>query len=138
MVHLVPFPTPFPLLNSVMEESVTLQHLIGTRTSLWLSEAKEALLWGKKVDTAANKKKDLGFFYLRNASFNPLPFFSRTCLKSFVCISLAREKSATMLIVTLLTPGRLLSSNARHHRDRQSFHQKRHGLVQRISFHEDA
>ncbi len=52
-------------------------------------------------------------FYLRNAPINPSDIFPRSCLKSFAQISLAREMSATMLIVTLLTPGKLLSSNAR-------------------------
>jgi hypothetical protein len=32
---------------------------------------------GVKVDTAAKKKKDLGMFYLRNASINPLDIFPK-------------------------------------------------------------
>jgi hypothetical protein len=67
---------------------------------------------GVKVDTAAEEKKiwvrsTLGMHPSTLRTFSP-----RTCLKGFAQISLAREKSVTMLIVTLLTPGRLLSSNA--------------------------
>jgi hypothetical protein len=65
-----------------------------------------------KVD-AAKEKKDLGMFYLRNASINPSDVSPRTCLKRFALTSLAREKCVIMLLVTLPTPGRLLSSNMR-------------------------
>jgi hypothetical protein len=68
---------------------------------------------GVKVDTAAKEKKDLGMFYLRNPSINPADIFSKICPKSFAPISLVREKSVPTLIVTLLTPGRLWSSNVR-------------------------
>jgi hypothetical protein len=68
---------------------------------------------GVKVDTAAKEKKDSGMFYLCNSSINPAENFQRICPKSFALISLVRVKSVTTLIVTLLTPGRLWSSNAR-------------------------
>jgi hypothetical protein len=68
---------------------------------------------GVKVETAAKEKKDLGMLYLCNASINPATFSPRMCLKNFARTSLAREKSVTTLIVTLLAPGRLRSSNAR-------------------------
>jgi hypothetical protein len=68
---------------------------------------------GVKVDTAAKEKIELEMFYLRNASITPSDISPMTCLKSFAQISLAREKKVTMLIVTMLTPGRHPSSNAR-------------------------
>jgi hypothetical protein len=68
---------------------------------------------GVKVDSAAKEKKDLGMFYLRNPSINPWTLSQRICPMSFALTSLAREKSETTLIVTLLTPGRLQSSNVR-------------------------
>ncbi len=66
-----------------------------------------------KVDIAAKEKKDVGMFYFRNLSINPADIFPKNVTEKFVRTSLAREKSITTLIVTLLTPGRLQSSNAR-------------------------
>jgi hypothetical protein len=68
---------------------------------------------GVKVDTATKEKKDLGMFYFRNRPSTPRTFSQRICPKCFALISLVREKSVSTLIVTLLTPGRLQSSNAR-------------------------
>jgi hypothetical protein len=68
---------------------------------------------GVKVDTAAKEKKDLGMFYLHNPSIIPVDISPKDMPKSFVLTSLAWEKSVTTLIVTLLTLGRLWSSNAR-------------------------
>jgi hypothetical protein len=115
MVHLVPFPTPLPLLNSVTKASVTLQHLIQTRIIPLAVRGKKRPHRGVMVDTAAKDKKDLGVFYLRNASINPADIVPKDMPEKLCAISLAREKNATTLIVTLLSaiPGRLLSSNAR-------------------------
>jgi hypothetical protein len=68
---------------------------------------------GVKVDTFAKEKKDLGMFYLRNVSIYPADIFPKDIPEKLCANSLAREKSVTMLIVTLLTPRRLWSSNAR-------------------------
>jgi hypothetical protein len=68
---------------------------------------------GAKVDTAAKEKKNWKCSTSGMRPSTPWIFFPSTCLKSFALISLAREKSATTLIVTLLIPGRLPSSNAR-------------------------
>jgi hypothetical protein len=69
---------------------------------------------GVKVDTSTKEKKDLGMFYLHNPSINLADIFLKDMPKSFVLMSLVRrKKSVSTLIVTLLTPGRLQSSNAR-------------------------
>jgi hypothetical protein len=43
MVHLVPFPTPLPRLNSIIKASATLQHLIQTKTILPAIRGKRSL-----------------------------------------------------------------------------------------------
>ncbi len=68
---------------------------------------------GVKVDTAAKEKKDLGMFSSVTHPSIQCIFSQRICPTSFAPISLVREKSVPTLIVTLLTPGRLWSSNAR-------------------------
>jgi hypothetical protein len=68
---------------------------------------------GVKVDTAAKEKKDLGMFYLCNPSINPANIFPKDMPKKLCTNLLAREKSVLTLIVTLLTLGRLWSSNVR-------------------------
>ncbi len=68
---------------------------------------------GVKVILLPKRKKDLGMFYSVMHPSTLRTFSPRTYLKSFAWISLAREKSVTMLIAILLTPGRLQNSNAR-------------------------
>jgi hypothetical protein len=68
---------------------------------------------GVKVDTAAKEKKGLGMFCLCNPSINLVDIFPKDMPKKLSLISLEREKSVTTLIVTLLTPERLWSSNPR-------------------------
>jgi hypothetical protein len=93
---------------------------------------------GVKVDTATKEKKDLGMFTSVTHPSTLQTFSQRICPKSFALISLVREKSVTTLIVTSLTPGKLGAQTLDDHRDCQSFHQERGGMVQRIPFHEDA
>ncbi len=75
MVHLVPFPTPLPLPNSVTEARAILQHPIQTKTNLPAVRGKKKPCCRVKVNTAANEKNDLGMFYLRNPSINPADIF---------------------------------------------------------------
>jgi hypothetical protein len=92
---------------------------------------------GVKVDTAAKEKKNWECSTSGMHASTPWIFSPSTCLKSFALILLAREKSVTTLIVTLLTPGILPSSNARQSSILPVIFKKRRGLVQRISFHEN-
>ncbi len=75
MVHLVPFPTPLPLPNSVTEASATLQHLIQDNLSGRQRQKKPRC--GINVNTAAKEKQDSGMFCLHIASINPADIFPK-------------------------------------------------------------
>jgi hypothetical protein len=94
---------------------------------------------GVKVDTAAKEKKELGMFYLRNVSINPLDILPKDMpeklCENFTCkgeecnnanCDLAHPRKASKLKhKTILT----ISSH---------FIKKICRLVQQISFHEEA
>jgi hypothetical protein len=72
-----------------------------------------SLIVEKRLILLPKRKKDLGMFYLHNASINPADIFPKDMPEKLCANSLARDKSVTSLIVTLLNLGRLRSSNAR-------------------------
>jgi hypothetical protein len=68
---------------------------------------------GIKVDTAAKEKKDLGMFYLCNPPINPADIFPKDMPEKLCANFTCKGKECTNTIATLLTPGRLRSSNTR-------------------------
>jgi hypothetical protein len=127
-----------PIPNTPTETNATQLPLMGMMKTCMLIKKQKKSCSAVRVYAAAKEKTELRMFYLKNASMNPLDVFPKDMPNKICANFTCKGKECSNINCNFIHPKR--PSELKQETifgNRQSFQQKRHWLVQQVSFHED-